>query len=186
VFAEMLGDEVQPGLAVAEPLKRAHRFNHIVSVVAGVAVPLAHVVHTFGHGQTAGILSVTAVDHVAKRLHLPSGPVFQIDAPRGFAVNGSDLLAATQIGNGLRARRCGDPVGNAPAHAAAIEPQHQAGLFRPTAMDERIDAERPMQSQKPRRRPFEGREPRAPHQRSVAEYPQVAAFLSLALRHHPR
>ena len=73
--------------------------------------------------------------------------------------------------------RGGDPIGDAAAHAAAIEPEHQAGPLRRTAMNEGIDAKRPVQADEPGRNPLDEGKARTPHQRAIAEYPEIAAFV---------
>ena len=69
---------------------------------------------------------------------------------------------------------CRDPERDAAAGAAAVEPEHQARLFRRAAMDEGIDAERAVFANQPRRDPFDEFEAGAPHQRAIAEHPEVA------------
>jgi hypothetical protein len=63
---------------------------------------------------------------------------------------------------------------NAAAGAAAVEPEHQAGFFRRPAMIERINAERAVLADQPRRDLLEELEARPPHQRAIAEHPEVA------------
>ena len=63
---------------------------------------------------------------------------------------------------------------DAAAGAAAVEPEHQAGLFRGAAMVERINAERTVLADQPRRNLFDEVEARPPHQRAIAEHPEVA------------
>ena len=84
------------------------------------------------------------------------------------------LLAAAQIVHGAAALLGRDPECDAAAGAAAIEAEHEAGLFGRPAMVERIDAERPMLADQPRRDVFDELEARPPHQRAVAEHPEVA------------
>ena len=120
---------------------------------------LPHMVQALGERQPSGILHVTAVDDEAERPHLPPRLLFKLDPPDGFEIDGGDLLARAQIGDGFGARRGGDAKGDAAAHAAAIEPQHQARPLRRAAMDERVDAERPVQPDQPRRHPFEKSKP---------------------------
>ena len=74
-------------------------------------------------------------------------------------------------------RRRRHPVGDAAAVAAAVEAEHQAGLFRRAAVDEGIDAERPVRADQPRRAALEEFEAGPPHQRAIGENPQVAAGL---------
>ena len=78
---------------------------------------------------------MAAVDDVAERPHLPARLVLELDPPHRLQIDAGDLLAAAQIGDGLVALCGGDAEGDAAAHAAAVEPQHQAGLLRRAAMD---------------------------------------------------
>ena len=83
------------------------------------------------------------------------------------------LFAAAQIFDCFSAQFCRDPEGDAAAGAAAVEPEHEAGLFRRAAMVEGIDAERAMLADQPRRDLLDERKTRPPHQRAIAEHPQV-------------
>ena len=84
---------MQITLAIAERFERAYRFQHIISVGAGFTVALPHMVETFGKSQAPCILHVAAIDEVADRLYVAAGMVFKLDLPRGFHINGCDLLA---------------------------------------------------------------------------------------------
>ena len=68
----------------------------------------------------------------------------------------------------------GDAERDAAAGAAAVEAEHEARLFRRAAMDEGIDAERAMFADQPRRNLLDEFEARPPHQRAIAEDPEVA------------
>src|SRR5712671_6268403 len=94
---------------------------------------------------------MAAIDHVSERADALPRLVLQPHRPLHFAVDGRDLLALAQIGDGGGAVLFGDPEGDAAAGAAAIEAEHQAGLFRRAAMDERINAERAVFADQPRR-----------------------------------
>ena len=71
------------------------------------------------------------------------------------------------------ALRAGDPEGDAAAGAAAVEAEHEAGLFRRSAMVEGIDAQRAVLADQPRGDLFDVLETRPPHQRTVAEHPEI-------------
>ena len=58
--------------------------------------------------------------------------------------------------------------------AAVIESEHQARAFRGAAMHEGIDAERAMGADQPRLHAFDKVEARPPHQRAIAEHPEIA------------
>jgi hypothetical protein len=171
VSAEPLRKQMQLRLAIAERLQGVNCIEHVVAIGAGTAVALAHIVYQLGKRQPSGILHVAAIDGVAKRPHLPPGGIFQFDAPQGFEINRGDLLAPAQVRDGLFAIRGGDPIGNAAAHAAAIQSEHEARPLRRAAMNKRIDAQRPVQSIETRRHTFESIETGPPHQRPIAKNP---------------
>ena len=118
---------------------------HIVAVVAGAAVALAHDVQLPVMREAAGVLRVAAVDRVAERLDPPLRLAREPDAAHQLPIHRRGLLALAQIGErgGALLRR--DAIGDAAAGAAEIEPEHEAGPLRRAAMVERIDAERAMQ-----------------------------------------
>ena len=57
---EPFGEEVQAGLAIPELLQCPDRGNDIVTVGAGLAVPLAHVVQLLLERKSAGVLRMPA------------------------------------------------------------------------------------------------------------------------------
>src|SRR5262249_20277887 len=76
-----------------------------------------------------------------------------------------------------------DTEGDAAAGAAAVEPQHETGLLWCTTVIERIDAERAMLADQPGRHLRDERKTRLPHQRAIAEHPQVALEVALGVVH---
>src|SRR5262245_64589635 len=93
--------------------------------------------------ETAGVLHVSAVDHVAERRHPPLRLLLQPDRADALAVDRRHLLAGAQIGDGARAFGRRHAIGDAAAGAAPIEPEHEARPLRRPAVYEGIDAERP-------------------------------------------
>src|ERR1700686_522047 len=114
---------MQIGLAVAERLERADRFDDVIAVLSGAAVALPHIVQALGDVEPTGILHVTAVDDVGERPHLPPRLVLELDPPHRLEIDAGDLLAAAQIGDGFFALGGGDAEGDAAAYAAAVEAQ---------------------------------------------------------------
>ena len=55
----------------AERFERLHRLDHIVAVVAGSAVALAHEMQLLVVREPAGVLRMAAIDHVAQRVDAP-------------------------------------------------------------------------------------------------------------------
>ena len=85
--------EMQAGLSIAELLQRSDRGDDIVPVGAGLTVPLAHVVQLLLERQSAGVLRMSAVDHIAQRRYALFGLTLEPDRPDTLAIDGGDLLA---------------------------------------------------------------------------------------------
>ena len=68
---ELFGKQVQFAVAIALALDLAHGFEHIVAVIAGAAVALAHEMQLLLEGEAAGILLVPAINHITNRRHPP-------------------------------------------------------------------------------------------------------------------
>src|SRR6266566_7392621 len=107
---------------------------------------------------------MAAIDDVADRPHAAPHMIFKLDLPHGFQINRCDLLAPTQIAQRFGARRGSDAIGNAAAHAAAIESKNKAGPLRGAAMEERKYAKRPMQADEPGGNALKIGKARTPHQ----------------------
>src|SRR6516165_11125685 len=114
------------------------------------------------------------VDHIGQRADAPARLVVEPDRSHHLAINVGRLLAAAQVvDRALAPLRC-DTESDAATGAAAIEPQHQTRFFRRAAMVERIDAERAVLADQPRRDLFDELEARPPYQRAIAEHPEIA------------
>ena len=120
---------------------------------------------------------MSAVDHIAKRRHPPLGIATQPDGSHGLAIDHGGLLTRPQIRKRLTALCSSDPIRHAAAGAALVEAKHQARPFRRSAMDERINAKRPVGADEPRLDPFNKVEARPPDQRAIAEHPEVVGGL---------
>jgi hypothetical protein len=103
-------------------------------------MPQPDVMHALGKRQPAGILHVTAIDEETQRPHLTPRRLLKLDPAGAFQVNRGDLFACAQVGDRILPARRGDPKGDAAAHPAAVEAEHEAGPLRGTAMHEGIDA----------------------------------------------
>ena len=64
--------------------------------------------------------------------------------------------------------------GDTAAGAATVEAKYQPRSFRRAAVHEGIDAERAVGADEPCLDPFDKIETRPPHQRAIAEHPEVA------------
>src|SRR5271163_2832731 len=111
---------------------------------------LSHVMHTFGERQASGILRVASIDDETQRPDLARLSLLELDPPHRFQIHAGDLLAGAQIGDGFFARCSGDAESDAAAHAPAIKREYESRPFRRAAMDERIDAQGPVQADEPR------------------------------------
>src|SRR6185295_18165100 len=124
------GEQVQLGLAVAELLERTDRRNDIVTVGAGLAVPLANVMKLLLEREPPGVLYVPTIHHVAEPRHPPLGLALEPDRSNGFAVNGRHLLARPQIGDGVVPFFRSHTISDAATGPTAVEAQHQTRPFR--------------------------------------------------------
>ena len=120
---------------------------------------LADVAQLLLERQPPGILHMAAIDHVSQRADALPRLVVEPHRAHHLAIDGGDLFALAQIGDGVVAMLRRDPERDAAAGAAAIEPEHQAGLFRRAAMDEGVDAERAVFADQPGRHPLEKSKP---------------------------
>ena len=138
---------------------------------------LPAIMQLVGEAEAAGILPVAAIHHVTERGGALPRIVVEPDPPPGLDIDHGDLLARAQIIDGLGAFARRHPVGDAAAIAAAVKAEHQAGLFRRAAMDEGIDAKGAVGADQSRIAALEEFEIRPPHQRAIAENPEIAAAL---------
>src|ERR1043166_3591121 len=148
-----LGQQVQVTVVTAERLEFLDCRKHIVPVLTRNAVALAHVVELLGEPEPAGVLRMAAVDEIANSLH----PAFRVreqnHRTHAFTINHGHLFAGAQIIERGFAGGGRDPIGDAAAHSAEIETQHQSGPFRAAAMHVRPHAQGSMGANEPRRHP---------------------------------
>src|SRR5262249_41229570 len=67
----------------------------------------------------------------------------------------------------------GHAIGDAATGSAAVEAEHETRPLRRPAVDEGINAERPMRANEPRLDPLRKRKVRPPHQRAIGKHPEV-------------
>src|SRR6185295_18314933 len=84
-------------------------------------------------------------------------------------------LAPVEIGKHARRARRGNAEGDPPARPARAQAHHEAGLFRRAAVARRINAECPVVAMHPAGGRLRMAKARRPHERAVAEDPQIAA-----------
>src|SRR5262249_62434462 len=146
-----LGNCAQFGIAAALRLDFGDGGQDVVPVCPRSTMPLAYQMDLMLKIEAPGILGVAAIDHEDQRHYIVRRRRCEGDPTQGFEVNGSYLLALAQICDGDIAVRCRHAVGDAAAGAAAVEAKHEAGLLRCAAMNEGIDAQRPVDADEPRR-----------------------------------
>jgi hypothetical protein len=122
--------------------------------------------------QLRDISRMRRVGDEGERAH--GAPARQLHGDQARRVDAPVHLAAPKAGQraafGLRI----EPVGHSPARAAAAKAHHQAGLEPCAAVARREDAERAVVAVRAAERLARIAEARRPHQRAIAEYPQVA------------
>ena len=134
---------------------------------------LAHVMQLLLEREPSGILRVSTVDHVAQRRHPPLGLALEPDRAHAFAINRGHLLACAQIGDGGAAVGRGHAISDAATGSTAVEAEHETRPLRRPAVDEGINAERPMRANEPRLDALGKRKVGPPHQRAICEHPEV-------------
>ena len=132
---------------------------------------LAGIMQLLGDTQSAGILAMTPVNHIAKRMYAFLRVVVEPNPAPRLPINPSDLFASAQIFDRFGSPRRRHAVGDAAAIAAAVEAEHEAGLFRGSAVHKRIHAESAMGAHEPCIAALQKIETGPPHQRAVSEDP---------------
>ena len=180
------GEQVQPCIPAALGLDLGDRRDDVIEVCPGSAMSLAYQMELALEIEAPGILRVAAIDHVEECSDLPGRVGGERDPPHGFAIDHGDLLARAQVFDCCVAPVGRDPIGDAAAGAAEVEAEHEAGPLGRAAMDEGVHAQPPVQAGQSRRDAFQMRESGPPHQRAVAEYPEVFVGGSGKNRHWGR
>jgi len=99
-----LRQNLQPGVLDSESLQLFHRREHIVAARPRATVSLPGMMQLLGEAQLTGILAMTAINHVAECMHALLRVIVNPDPAPGFAIDAGDLLAASQVFDGLRAQ----------------------------------------------------------------------------------
>ena len=148
---EGIADVVDAGAAHADALRDEPR--------AAVQVELAHV------------RGVRGIGDERQRTHGPGSDLYRDEAR---LVHAARHLPVPQAGE--RAAQAGlvDAVGHAPARAAAAQSHHEAGLALGAAIARRQDAERAVIPVRAAERLARIVEARRPHERAVAEHPEIS------------
>src|SRR5262249_56965706 len=107
---------------------------------------LAHMMHLLLEGKPSGVLGMPAIHQIAERWHAALRLALEPDRPHALSIDRGDLLAGAQVSDRARPRCRAHAVGYAAAGSAAVEPEHQPRPLRRAAMNEGINAQRPMRS----------------------------------------
>ncbi len=159
------------GVMDVEPQQMFVGVAHIGGIVAIEADALGDQANHLVFRQPPGILDMRAVDDIGEGLG--AAAVDESHAERFLQIDRGDEFAFAQIANRFGAVAARDLEGDALAGAAAIEPQHQPRPLRRAAMDMREDAQRAVIAVHPGERAVDEVEARPPHQRPVAEHPEI-------------
>jgi hypothetical protein len=174
---EPFGQHLQCDVANSKRLEFFHRCQHVIAAWARAAVTLPRVVQLLGQTELTGVLAVTAVHNIAKRVHTFLRVVVKPDPSPGLAVNPGDLLAGSQVFDRFQAPVGGHAIGHASTIAPTIEAEYQPGLLGRSSMHERINAKCAMGPHQTRVPPLQKGEAGPPHQRPVGEDPEVLVVL---------
>ena len=168
-----LRNRMQSGVVAALRLDFRNRGQNVIQVRPGSAMSLAYQMGLMLKIEASGILGMAAVDQEDEGHDVARHRRCERNAPRSFQVNGGYLFTFPQIRDGgIAIRRC-HPIGDAPTGAAAVEAEHEAGLFRGAAVNIGIHTQRPVQPDEPRWRAFKIGETRPPHERTVTKNPKI-------------
>ena len=154
-------------------------FVHVVEGLADVvdaraarADSLRHQPRAAVQVQLRDISRVRRVGDEGERAH--RAPAGQLHRDQARRVHAPVHLAAPQAGQRATLALRIEPVGHSPARAAAAKAHHQARLEPGAAVARGENAERAVVAVRAAEGLARIAEARRPHQRAVAEYPQVA------------
>src|SRR5690606_38785254 len=134
--------------------------------------------------QPPGVARVVALDNVGQREHLPSTLTIKRHGYQRVAVDTADLFAGCQVvergGPSLRRDTKRQPV----AGATPVEPEDQARTLLVASVVSREDAEAASIADERCAADFLVSESRPPHQRPIAEHPQVMTVVAAHVVRH--
>jgi hypothetical protein len=180
---ELVSQNMQFDVPDSEPFQFLHRCEHVIAATARSAMALAGKVQLLGEAEPPGILAVAAIDDIAKGMHTFLRVVIEPDPSPSFAIHLSDLLTSAQVFDCFRSLARRDPVSDTTAISAAIEAEYQAGFFRGSTVNERVDAKGPMGAHQARVASIQKVKARPPHQRTIGEDPELLVALIGAYVH---
>lgn len=168
-----LGQEMEVAIVAAQRVQRLHGRKNIVAVDTGAPMSFAHQVKLPFDVEPSGVLRVPSIDAVDERPYAPLGRTQNHDCSIGFDVHVRNLLARAQVRDGIETSTGGNSERNAATGPAPVKAKHEAGLFRRSPVDKRIDTEGAMKSDQSCRRTLYEFEAGLPHQRAITENPKV-------------
>src|SRR5215831_10833758 len=147
---------------------------------------LSSIVQLLCETQPSGVLAVTPVNDIAECMNTFLRIVIEPNSTPRFAIDQGYLFTSAQVLNCFRAVCRRHTVSDAATIAAAVEAEDQAGLFRSSAVHERIDAEGTMSSDEACIASIKKIEAGAPHQGPIGEDPEVLIALTGSRVHRGR
>src|SRR5208282_1189551 len=163
----------------AELVEMAHRVDEVLGARTAGAVALADELGDALELKRPGVLRMAASGDVGVGVDAPA-PAHELDRNGALLVDVAGHLALVEIGEDLLAPHGCHAVGDAAAGAARLQAEHQARQLGRAAIAPRVDAEGAMVAAQEGRRALEIGEARVPHERAVAEDPE------LSVRRHRR
>ena len=124
---------------------------------------LSAVVQLLGQRKAAGILDMTAVDHIAEGRDLARGLALEQDSTHAFAIDAGGLLARAQIGDRFGPVGGCHPKRGPLAGPAAVEAEHQPRSLGRAPVYDGLNGKRPMPPDEQRPEALRKRKVAPPH-----------------------
>ena len=165
-------DALEVRIAHADVVHMVERVADVVDARAADADALGDEARAAVKVELAHVGGMRRVGNECKRPH--GFPGSDPDRDQARLVDPARHLAVPEPRERAAQARRVDAVGHAPARAAAAQAHHQPGLALRAAVARRQDAQRAVIAVRPAERLALVVEARRPHERAVAEHPEVA------------
>jgi hypothetical protein len=165
-------DALEVRIAHPDLVHVVERLADVVDARTARADSLRHQPRATMQVELADVRGVAGVGDESKRAH--DAPAAQPHRNQPGRVDAAEHLAAPEAGKRAAHALRIEPVGHAPARAAAAKAHHQSGLAARAAVSRGKDAQRPVVAVRPAERLARIAEARRPHQRAIAEDPELA------------
>jgi hypothetical protein len=149
------------------------RVPDVVGAPAALADALRHQLGAAVQVELATVLRMVGIGDEGQRPD--AAPARDAHGHQPRVVHAPAHFPVPQPSDGEGDVRGGDAEGHAPARAAAAQPHHQPGAVVRAPVAGGKDAQRPVVAAQQCHRALAEEEARRPHQRAVAEHPEVAA-----------